>query len=84
MASFSAGLRVASHVFPVLHCHYSVHQVTHQRGQVSTQGKGRKEPVTVTLSVLDGDELLAWVADPHKRQLERFPGQSTLLREVKN
>ena len=40
--------------------------------------------MTVMLSILDRDELLAWAADPHKRQLERFPSQSTLLREVKN
>ena len=65
MASFSAELRVAGHVFPVLHCHFGVHQATHHRGQVSA--KVRKEPVTLTLSVSDGDVLLAWAADPHKR-----------------
>ena len=30
--------------------------------------KVRKEPVSVTLSVPDGDVLPAWAADPHKRQ----------------
>ncbi|HEX8329683.1 MAG TPA: type VI secretion system tube protein TssD [Hymenobacter sp.] len=66
MASFSAELRVAGHAFPVLHCAYGVHQATHQRGRVSA--KARHEPVHLTLSVPDGDALLAWAADPQKRQ----------------
>ena len=66
MASFSAELHVASQVFPVLHCAYGVHQATHQRGRVST--KVRHEPVYLTLAVPDNDALLAWAADPHKRQ----------------
>ena len=65
MASFSAELHVAGHVFPLLHCRYGVHQATHQRGQVSA--KVRKEPVYVTLDVPDHDVLPAWAADPHKR-----------------
>ena len=66
MASFSAELHVAGHVFPVLHCAYGVRQATHQRGRVST--KVRYEPVHLTLAVPDGDALLAWAADPQKRQ----------------
>lgn|GEM_PF-5368085 len=42
MASFSAELRAAGHVFSVLHYHYGVHQATHQRGQVSTKARGAK------------------------------------------
>ncbi|HEX8504590.1 MAG TPA: type VI secretion system tube protein TssD, partial [Hymenobacter sp.] len=66
MASFSAELRVAGHAFPVLHCAYGVHQATHHRGRVSA--KARREPVHLTLSVPEGDALLAWAADPHNRQ----------------
>ncbi|WP_310392380.1 type VI secretion system tube protein TssD [Hymenobacter sp.] len=66
MASFSAELRVAGHVFPVLHCSFGVHQATQERGRVSS--KVRHEPVHLTLAVPDGNALLAWAADPHKRQ----------------
>ncbi|WP_310397303.1 type VI secretion system tube protein TssD [Hymenobacter sp.] len=66
MASFSAELRVAGHVFSVLHCTYGVHQATHERGRVSS--KARHEPVQLTLAVPDGDLLLAWATDPHRRQ----------------
>ena len=66
MASFSAELHVAGLVFPVLHCHYGVHQATHQRGRVST--KVRHEPVHLTLAVPEGDLLLAWAAEAQKRQ----------------
>ena len=37
----------------------------HRRGRVSTQV--RYEPVHLTLAVPEGDLLLAWAADPHKR-----------------
>ena len=57
MASFSAELRMAGHVYPVSHCRYGVQQATHQRGRVST--KMRREPVHLTLAVPDGDALVA-------------------------
>ncbi|GAA4034124.1 hypothetical protein GCM10022409_18060 [Hymenobacter glaciei] len=63
MAAFAAGLHVAGHVFPVLHCRYGGHQATHQRGRVST--KVRHAPVPLTLRVPDTDALLAWAAEPH-------------------
>ncbi|MFC6225500.1 type VI secretion system tube protein TssD [Hymenobacter artigasi] len=66
MASFSAELHVAGFRFPILHCHYGVHQATHQRGRVST--KVRHEPVHLTLSVPDEEALLAWAAEAQKRQ----------------
>jgi hypothetical protein len=66
MASFSAELRVAGHTFPVVHCQFGVEQATHQRGRVST--KVRYGPVQVVLSVPEGDTLLAWANDAHKRQ----------------
>ena len=66
MASFSAQLRVAGHVFPVLHCSYHTSQATNERGRVSA--KVRHHPVELVLDVPDSDVLLAWAADPHKRQ----------------
>lgn len=67
MASFSAELYADGNVFSVLHCSFGVHQATNQRGQVST--KVRYGPVQLTLDVPEGDSLLAWAADPHKRLL---------------
>jgi len=66
MASFSAELHVAGHVFPVTHCLFDVTQATQLRGRVSA--KVRYGPVQLVLDVSDGDVLLAWTADPHKRQ----------------
>jgi hypothetical protein len=65
MASFSAQLRVAGHVFPVLHCSYHTSQTTDNRGRVAA--KVRHHPVEVVVDVPDVDVLLAWAADPHKR-----------------
>jgi hypothetical protein len=66
MASFSAELHVAGYVFPVTHCRFDVTQATQLRGRVSA--KVRSGPVQLVLDVPDGDVLLAWAADPHKRQ----------------
>ena len=66
MASFSAQLRVAGHVFSVLHCSCHTSQATNERGRVST--KVRHHPVELVLDVPDLDVLLAWAAAPHKRQ----------------
>ncbi|RZK26370.1 MAG: hypothetical protein EOO63_14770 [Hymenobacter sp.] len=66
MASFSAELHVAGHVFPVTHCVFDVTQATQLRGRVSA--KVRYGPVQLVLDVPDGDVLPAWAADPHKRQ----------------
>lgn len=66
MGSIAARLQAAGHVFRVQHCTFGVHQATHQRGRVST--KVRYGPVQVVLDVPDNDVLLAWAADPHKRQ----------------
>ena len=66
MASFAAELYVAGQSFPVTRCSFGVEQATHQRGRVST--KVRFGPVQLLLSVPEGDLLLAWAADPHKRQ----------------
>ncbi len=66
MPAFSAQLRVAGHVLPVLRCAYQTHQVTDGRGRVTA--KVRYQPVELLLDVPDHDVLLAWAADPHKRQ----------------
>lgn len=66
MASFSAQLRVAGNVFPVLHCSYHTSQATNERGRVSA--KVRHHPVELVLDVPDLDVLVAWAAAPHKRQ----------------
>lgn len=65
MASFSAQLRVAGHVFSVLRCSYHTSQSTDGRGRVST--KVRHHPIELLLDVPDHDFLLAWATDPHKR-----------------
>ena len=67
MASFSAELHVAGQIFPVLSFDYGVHQAIDSRGRVTT--KVRSGPVRLRLPMLDGDLLLAWAADPHKRLL---------------
>lgn len=66
MASFSAELHVAGHVFPVTHCLFDVTQATQLRGRVSA--KVRYGPVQLVLDVPDGDVLPAWAADSQKRQ----------------
>lgn len=65
MASFSAELRVAGHAFPVIQCSFGVEQATHQRGRVST--KVRYGPVQLVFSVPEGNFLLGWAVEPHKR-----------------
>jgi hypothetical protein len=50
----------------VTHCHFEVTQATQLRGRVSAQV--RYSLVQLVLDVPDGDVLLAWAADPHKRQ----------------
>jgi hypothetical protein len=58
MASFSAELHVAGHIFPVTHCLFDVTQSTQLRGRVSA--KVRYGPVQVVLA--------AWAAEAQKRQ----------------
>ena len=66
MASFSAELHVAGHIFPVMHCLFDVTQATQLRGRVSA--KVRYGPVQLVLDVPDGDVLAAWAAEAQKRQ----------------
>lgn len=62
MASFSAALRVAGHMFPVLHCAYGVRQATYQWGRLNT--RVRYEPVYLTLDVPAPDDCLGYVPLP--------------------
>ena len=66
MPPFSAQLRVAGHVFPIRHCTCRTSQATDGRGRVVT--KVQHHVVDLLLDVPDHDFLLAWAADPHKRQ----------------
>ena len=66
MASFSAELHVAGHVFPVTHCHVPIEQATQLRGRVSA--KLRYGPVQLVLDVPDGDVLPAWAAEAQKNK----------------
>jgi hypothetical protein len=66
MASFSAELHVAGHVFPVTHCLFDVTQATQLRGRVSA--KVRYGPVQLVLDVPDGDVLPSWAAEAQKCQ----------------
>jgi hypothetical protein len=65
MASFRCILSLDDHSFPVVHCTYKFSQATSERGRVSA--KVRSGLITLHLDVPDGDYLLAWAADPHKK-----------------
>ncbi|GAB3634636.1 hypothetical protein GCM10027422_02260 [Hymenobacter arcticus] len=65
MASFIAELRVAGLHYPLVGCTYATSQATSDRGRVHT--KVRHEPVQLELDVPEGDDLLAWANEAHKR-----------------
>lgn len=65
MASFSAELRVAGRVYPLVRCTYSAHQPTDARGRVLS--KVRHSPVELVLQAPRDNFLGAWGADPYKR-----------------
>lgn len=65
MASFRCILSLAGQDFPVGHCAYQFSQATSDRGRVSA--KVRSGLISLHLDVPDGDLLLAWAADPHKK-----------------
>lgn len=65
MASFRCILSLAGQDFPVVHCTYQFSQATGDRGRVSA--KVRSGLISLHLDVPDGDLLLAWAADPHKK-----------------
>ena len=65
MASFHCTLTLENQVFSVTQCAYAFSQATSERGRVSA--KVRSGTITLQLDVPDGDALLAWAADPHKK-----------------
>ena len=65
MSSFRCVLSLADQDFPVVHCAYEFSQATSERGRASA--KVRSGLITLHLDVPDGDHLLAWAADPHKK-----------------
>ena len=65
MSSFRCVLSLADQDFPVVHCAYEFSQATSERGRASA--KVRSGIITLHLDVPDGDHLLAWAADPHKK-----------------
>lgn len=65
MSSFHCTLTLEDHVFPVTQCAYEFSQATSERGRVSA--KVRSGTITLQLDVPDGDTLLAWATDPHKK-----------------
>ena len=65
MASFRCILSLADQDFPVVNCSYEFNQATSDRGRVAA--KMRSGIITLHLDVPDGDQLLAWAADPHKK-----------------
>ena len=65
MASFSAEIRVAGQVFPVLRCSYQTSQATDSRGRVVA--KVQRGPVELLLDVPAGNLFLDWASNPRKR-----------------
>lgn len=65
MSSFRCTLSLEEQTFPVVHCTYEFSQETSERGRASA--KVRSGLITLHLDVPDGDALLAWAADPHKK-----------------
>lgn len=83
MASFRCFLSLADQEFPVVQCTYEFSQATNERGRVSA--KVRSGLITLHLDVPDGDQLLAWAADPQKKHSGHLTFQETnrpIAREV--
>jgi hypothetical protein len=83
MASFRCILSLAGQDFPVVHCSYEFNQATSERGRVAA--KVHSGLITLHLDVPDGNQLLAWAADPHKKQSGYLTFQETnrpIAREV--
>jgi len=65
MSSFRGLLTLAGQEFPLVQCSYEFSQATSERGRVTA--KVRSGLLVLHLDVPDGDQLLAWAADPHKK-----------------
>jgi hypothetical protein len=65
MSSFRCILTLADQDFPVVLCTYEFEQATTERGRATA--KVRSGLITLHLDVPDGDQLVAWATDPHKK-----------------
>lgn len=65
MSSFSGLLRLAGQEFPLVQCSYEFGQATSERGRAAA--KVRSGLLVLHLDVTDGDQLVAWASDPHKK-----------------
>jgi hypothetical protein len=65
MSSFRCTLTLGDQVFPVVNCTYEFSQATSERGRAVA--KVRSGLIALQLDVPDGDSLLAWATDPHKK-----------------
>ncbi|HET9505140.1 MAG TPA: type VI secretion system tube protein TssD [Hymenobacter sp.] len=65
MSSFRGMLLLAGQEFPLVQCSYEFGQATSERGRVVA--KVRSGLLVLHLDVPDGDQLLAWANDPHKK-----------------
>ena len=65
MSSFRGLLTLAGQEFPLVQCSYEFSQATSERGRV--MAKVRSGLLVLHLDVPDGNQLLAWAADPLKK-----------------
>lgn len=65
MSSFRCTLTLEDQAFPVVDCAYEFSQATSERGRAVA--KVRSGLITLQLDVPDGDALLVWATDPHKK-----------------
>ncbi len=65
MSSFRGILTLDGQDFPLVQCSYEFNQATSERGRVTA--KVRSGLLVLHLDVPDGDQLLAWALDPHKK-----------------
>ncbi|UOQ74811.1 type VI secretion system tube protein TssD [Hymenobacter cellulosilyticus] len=65
MASFNGNLHLNGQLFPVTQCSYEFTQSADTRGRAAA--KVRSGLITLSLVVPEGEELISWAADPHKK-----------------
>ncbi|WP_310397800.1 type VI secretion system tube protein TssD [Hymenobacter sp.] len=65
MSSFRCTLTLEDQEFAVVHCTYEFSQAISERGRAAA--KVRSGLIALQLDVPDGDQLLAWATDPHKK-----------------
>ncbi len=83
MSSFRCILSLAGQDLPVVLCTYEFEQAVTDRGRATA--KVHSGLITLHLDVPDGDELLAWATDPHKKlsgTLTFYQTNQPIAREV--